>query len=534
MYETNKLVEFDNDARKHLLQGVKTLTDAVKVTLGPRGNNVVIEQVGGPPLVTKDGVTVAKSINLRDRFANLGAQVVKEAAGRACDVAGDGTTTATVLTHAIFSEGLKLLSAGFSSLDLRRGIEDSVEIVLTEVKSMGRQVTSDEDVENVGTISANGEREIGRLLTQALNLVGREGVVTVEEAKGYATSLSVTEGAEIDRGYISPYFVTDNDKLTCELKDPLVLVTNKKISTMREIVPLLEKVLGTGRPFLIVADDVEGEALQGLVMNKAKGIISICVIKAPEFGDSRIPALEDLATLLGCEVFIGGEKELQDLDVGSLGQCKRVHVGRTSSIIVQPAGDKSKVESRITSLRQSLEDPTLDDHRIAVIRRRIARLSGAVAVIRVGGATELEVKERRDRVDDALHATKAAIESGILPGGGTSIVQATKALRRLGRGKSESYRSGVEIVRKACLAPTRQILENAGVPPDAIIDRILREDTGSGYDASTLEWCNLYERGIIDPVKVIVSSVEHSVSAGLLLLSVGASIVEDPTTEDKE
>ena len=534
MYETKKIVEFDNDARRHLLIGVKTLADAVKVTLGPRGNNVVIEQPGAPPLVTKDGVTVAKSINLKDKFANLGAQIVKEAAGRACDVAGDGTTTATVLTHSIFSEGLKLLSAGFSSLDMRRGIEDSIEVVLSEVKGMGKDVSSDEEIENVGTISANGEREIGRLLTQAIGLVGREGVVTVEEAKGYSTSLAVTEGAEIDRGYISPYFVTDHDKLVCELKEPLVLVTNKKISAMREIVPLLEKVLNTGRSLLVVADDVEGEALQGLVMNKAKGIINICVIRAPEFGESRVPALEDLATLLGCEVFIGGEKELSALDVSALGQCKRVQVNRASTVIVQPAGDKSKVESRIVSLRETLQDPTLDDHRAQVTRRRIARLSGAVAVIRVGGATELEVKERRDRVDDALHATKAAIESGILPGGGTSLAQATRALRRLERSKNESYRAGVEVVRKACLSPIRQILDNAGVTHESIVNRVIKEDLGVGFDASNLEWCNMYERGIIDPVKVIVSSIEHSVSAGLLLLSVGAAIVEDPTAEDKE
>jgi chaperonin GroEL len=532
-----KIVEFNNDARQHLLVGVTTLANAVKVTLGPRGNNVVIEQAGGPPLVTKDGVTVAKSINLKDRFANLGAQIVKEAASRACEVAGDGTTTATVLTHAIFSEGLKLMSSGHSSLDMRRGISDGFDMVLSEIASMGKEVSTDEDIENVGTVSANGEREIGRLLTQAIRLVGREGIVTVEEAKGYSTTLSVTEGAEIDRGYVSPYFVTDHDKLVCEMKDPFVLVTNKKISSMKEIVSLLENVLGAGRPLLIVADEVEGEALQGLVMNKAKGIINVCVIKAPEFGESRVPALEDLATLLGCDVFIGGDTDLATLDVGKLGQCKKVQVNRTSTVIVQPAGDRQKVESRIAVLRESLQDPTLDDHRVAVIKRRIARLSGAVAVIRVGGATELEVKERRDRVDDALHATKAAIESGVLPGGGTSLAQATKALRRLERTRNESYRAGVEVVRKACLAPIRQILENAGIEATGpIVSKVTNSQLGMGYDAYSLELCNLYEKGIIDPVKVIASSVEHSVSAGLLLLSVGATIVEDPTSskEDSE
>ena len=529
MDSTLKSLEFGKESRDHLLEGVKTLADAVRTTLGPRGNNVVIEQAGGPPLVTKDGVTVARSINLRDKFANLGAQIVKEAASRACDVAGDGTTTATVLTHAIFSEGQRLMTAGFSSLDKRRGIEDSVDLVVEELKAMSRSVTGPEEIESVGTISANGEREIGKLLVQAMGLVGSSGIITVEEAKGFATSLHVTEGAEIDRGYISPYFATDQDKMVCELKDPFVLVTNKKISTMREILPILEKCLNSSKPLLIIADDVDGEALQGLVMNKAKGILNVCVIRAPEFGDSRVPALEDVATLLGCNLFIGNDTELSKLGLEDLGKCSRIEVTRNKTLFIQPAGDKAKVDERVSSLREQLQSPLIDDYMTQVINRRLARLAGSVAVIRVGGATELEVKERKDRVDDALHATRAAVESGILPGGGTSLVQASRSLRRIERNGNDSYRAGVGIVRKACLAPLRQILENAGYPHEKVLERSSRESKGVGFDASALEWCNMYDRGIIDPAKVVISSLEHATSAGLLLLSVGASIVDDPT-----
>lgn len=522
-----KKLEFNKDSRAHLLEGVKTLNDAVKVTLGPRGNNVVIEQPGAPPLITKDGVTVAKSINLRDKFANLGAQIVKEAASRACDVAGDGTTTATILTHSIFSEGHKLMSAGFSALEMKQGIEAGVESVIYELRQSSRPITGPEEIESVGSISANGEREIGKLLVEAMDLVGHAGVITVEEAKGFSTSLSVTEGAELDRGYISPYFVTDQDKMLCDLRDPWVFITNKKISSMRDLVPLLEKVLASSRPLLIVADDIEGEALQGLVMNKAKGIVSVCAIRAPEFGDSRVPALEDLATLLGCELFIGNEQELAKLSLNSLGHCSRAQIYRSKTIIVQPAGEKSKIEERSQSIKEMLVAPGLDDHERSVLNRRLNRLAGAVAVIRVGGATELEVKERRDRVDDALHATRAAVVGGILPGGGSSLVKASRALKRLYKGKSESFKAGLNIVSKACMAPIFQILENAGHPSEKVIDRTIREEGSCGFDASTLEWCDLIEKGIIDPTDVVISSLEHATSAGLLLLSVGASIVED-------
>ena len=527
MTDSFKNLQFGKQAREKLLDGVSILSDAVKVTLGPRGNNVVIEVPGRPPVVTKDGVTVARSINLRDKYANLGAQIVKEAASRACDVAGDGTTTATVLTHAIFSEGQKLLSAGYSSLEMRRGIEDAVSSIIYELSSKAVPVSSKNSIVDVGTISANGDHEIGELLATAFESVGNEGVITVEEAKGFSTTLHITEGAEIDRGYISPYFVNDQDKGISDLKDPYVLVTNKKISSIREIVPLLEKVLGASKPLVIVADDVDGEALQGLVMNKAKGVVQICAIKAPEFGDGRVPALEDLAALLGCEMFIGSVEELSSLQLEKLGRCERMISHRNRTIIVRPAGNRTSIESRIVSIKEKLSDPMLSDDSIKFLNRRLSRLSSSIAVIRVGGATEMELRERRDRVDDALHATKAAISGGILPGGGSALAHASRSLRHLERGASDDYKAGVRVVKNACLAPITQILENAGVSSSKVIDRLIREDFGVGYDASKLEWCNMVEKGIIDPTKVVCSSLEHAASAAIMLLSVGASIVED-------
>jgi chaperonin GroEL len=527
MSNSLKHLEFGEKARSKILDGVTKLATAVRVTLGPRGNNVVIEVPNQPPIVTKDGVTVAKSINLRNKFSNLGAQIVKEAANRACEVAGDGTTTATVLTHSIFSEGQKLLSAGYSSLELRQGIEDATKLVLASLEENSMKIKSREQLVSVATISANGEREIGELLCQAFDQVGNEGIVTVEEAKGFSTSLHVTEGAELDRGYNSPYFVTDQDKMIVDLKDPMFLVTNRKISAMRELVPLLEKVLSVSKPLVIIADDVDGEALQGLVMNKAKGIVQVCAIRAPEFGEGRIPALEDLSTLLGCKLFLGGPEELATISVDSLGRCERLIAYRNHSVIVKPQGKQEEIQNRIKSIRENLDNPALSQDTISFHNRRLNRLSGAIAVIRVGGATEMELRERRDRVDDALHATKAAIDSGILPGGGSALAQSTKALKQIERGQSEAYRAGVRVLKKACISPIEQILENAGVNPDRIVEKLVREDFGFGYDASTLEWCNLFERGIIDPTKVVKSSLEHAASAALMLLSVGASIVED-------
>jgi len=524
----NKIIEYGEDSRAHLLRGVKALADAVRVTLGPRGQNVVIEQLGAPPLVTKDGVTVARAVNLKDPFANLGAQMVKEAASRACDVAGDGTTTATVIAYNIFSEGHKLISAGFSPLEVRQGIQEGVDAVLKEVSESALPVRSSSEIESVGTISANGEREIGKLLVQALELVGPSGIITVEEAKGFNTSLTTTEGAEIDRGYLSPYFVNNSDKGTCELKDPFVLVCNKKISSIREILPLLERVLDAGKPLLIFADEVEGEALQGLVMNKAKGILQVCAVKGPEFGDSRVPALEDLAALLGCRLFIGDSSELSRLELSDLGRCEKAQIHRSKTVIVKPAGSQAAVSERVKSIRLQMETPGIEEWQLSILQRRLGRLAGSIAVVHVGGATELEVRERKDRVDDALAATKAAIEGGIVPGGGSVLAKSTKTLDRLGKGRSDAYKAGLSVVRHACLAPIRQILENAGIPSEKIVDRLVRSDSDIGYDAANLEWCNLIDRGIIDPAKVIASSLEHATSAGLLLLSVGTSIVHEP------
>lgn len=529
-----KSLEFGKDSRENLLRGAKVLYDAVKVTLGPRGNNVVIERKGGPPLVTKDGVTVAKSINLRDKFANLGVQIIKEAASRSCDVAGDGTTTSTVLTYTIFSEGQKLLSAGFSPLEMKRGIQDAATVVMEEVKNLSKPIASQDEVESIGTISANGEKEIGKLLNDAINVVGLSGIITVEEAKGYETSLFVTEGAEIDRGYLSPYFVTDQGKMTADLINPFILVTNKKITSMRQILPLLEKVLDASKPLLIIADEVEGEALQGLVMNKAKGIVSVCAIKGPEFSENRVPALEDLATLFGCQLFIGDDNEFARLQLSDLGKCERAIVHKNKTVIIRPSGKHESVEERAKNLREKLSEATLDSHTKNVISRRLSRLAGSVAVIRVGGSTESEVQERKDRVDDALHAVKAAIEMGVLPGGGVALVKAAKSLEKLGKGKAESYQAGIEIIRKACQSPLTQILKNAEVEPTQIITKIHNSKSLLAYDASNHTFCNPLERGILDPTKVVLSSFEHAVSSGLILLSVGATITDDEKESDYE
>ena len=526
-----KNLEFGKDSRENLLRGAKVLYDAVRVTLGPRGNNVVIERKDGmPPLVTKDGVTVAKSINLRDKFANLGVQIIKEAASRSCEVAGDGTTTATVLTYSIFSEGQKLLSAGFSPLEMKKGIQDSSSLVIDEIKKLSSPISNQSEIESIGTISANGEKEIGKLLHDAIAEVGLSGIITVEEAKGYETSLSLTEGAEIDRGYLSPYFVTDQGKMTAELANPFVLVTNKKISSMRQLLPLLEKVLDASKPLLIIADDVEGEALQGLVMNKAKGIVSVCAIKGPEFSENRVPALEDLATLFGCQVFVGDDNDLMKLQLSDLGRCEKATIHKSKTVVIRPGGEQSKIEERAKNLREKLQEPTLEQHTKNVINRRLSRLAGVVAVIRVGGSTESEVQERKDRVDDALHAVRAAIEMGVLPGGGVALVRASKVLEKFAKGKGDSYQAGIEIVRRACVSPLTQILKNAEVEPTQIIAKVQNSKSMLAYDAASHTFCNPLEKGIIDPTKVVLSSFEHAVSSGLILLSVGATITDD----DKE
>jgi len=520
--------KFGEEGRRALLNGARTLSDAVKVTLGPGGMNVVIEQVGGPPIVTKDGVTVARAVNLRGKYENLGAQIIKEAASRACEIAGDGTTTATVLTHSLFESGMRLLSAGHSYAEVKRGMTDAVSEVLGSLPHFARPVEASEDLVSVGTISANGERTIGELISEAFDKVGRDGIIAVEEAKGFNTYLEVTEGTEIDRGYVSPYFVTDSERMVSNLENPLILVTNKKISTTKEILPVLEKAHSTSRPILIVADEVEGEALQTLFMNKTKGVLQVCVIRPPEFGEGRVHALEDLAALLNAK--FEPEAQLDKLRLDDLGSCKKVVISRTKTVIVSPRGNADRIESRMAAIKELETNPALTEGERDLLKRRRKRLAGAVAVIRVGGATESEMLERRDRVDDALHAVQAAIEGGIVPGGGTALIHASKGKKPKG---SESYKAGYNAVIDSCSAPLRAIVTNCDLNGDTVVERAKRQKPGFGFNAATHKWVSLVDEGVIDPLKVVRSSLEHAASAATILLSVGAAIVTDDSQDNE-
>lgn len=522
-----KSLTFDADARESLRKGVDTLTQAVRVTMGPSGQNVIIEVPGAPPIVTKDGVTVAKSIDLRDRNMNLGAQIVKEAASRTCDTAGDGTTTATVLTHAIFNGGLRVLSGDHSSPEVRAGMSWAVSSVISALRDLAKPITSDEEIIQVGTISANGEREIGELLSQAMRAVGRDGTITVEEAKGFSTSLQVVEGAEIDRGYLSPYFITDSERMVSSLDSPYILLTSGRISALKEILPILEKIHSSQKPLLIVADDVEGEAMQGLVVNRTKGILQVCAIKGPEFGENRLHAMQDLATLLNTKV-LSNDSEIASVRLEELGRCKKAIIGRYKTVIVDAAGSKESIQARANEIKSQLDDPTLDQNDRDALRRRVARLAGGVAVLRVGGATEPELKERCDRVDDALHATKAAVEEGIVPGGGTALVRAAARARKLiPRSRGDSFCQGAEVVLQACTSPLRQIVTNAGRNPEMILARVERLRGSMGYDAASERFVDTLESGIIDPLKVVRSALENAASAASILLSVGCTVVDD-------
>ena len=505
--------------------GVDALARAVKVTMGPSGQNVIIEMPGSPPIVTKDGVTVAKSLNFRDRNMNLGAQIIKEAASRTCDAAGDGTTTSTVLAQSIFNGGLRVLSGDHSQPEMRAGMQWAQLKVISELRAMAKSVSSDEEIVQVGTISANGEKSIGVLLAQAMKAVGRDGTITVEEAKGFDTSLQVVEGAEIDRGYLSPYFVTDSEKMTAKLDSPYVFLTNNKITTLKEILPLLEKVHSANRSLLIVADEIEGEAMQGLVLNRTKGIINVCAIKGPEFGENRLHALEDLAILLGTKIV---NENIANVSLESLGKCGKVVVGRYRSIFVDAAGSKEKIEKRIDELRSQLSDTTIEAHEADVVKRRLARLAGGVAILRVGGATEAELKERKDRVDDALHATRAAVEEGILPGGGTALVRAAARVKKqIPKSESDSFKQGVDVILQACAVPLKQIVTNAGLNSDLILSKVERLKGDSGFDAAKCQYVNTFEAGILDPLKVVRLALENAHSAASTLLSVGCTIVDD-------
>ena len=523
-----KEVRFSVDARDKMLRGVDILNNAVKVTLGPKGRNVVLDKSFGAPRVTKDGVTVAKEIELEDKFENMGAQMVREVASKTSDVAGDGTTTATVLAASIVKEGAKSVAAGMNPMDLKRGIDLAVEAVVEDLKKNSKKVTSNEEIAQVATISANGDAEIGRFLADAMKKVGNEGVITVEEAKSLETELDVVEGMQFDRGYISPYFVTNADKMRVEMEDPYILINEKKLSGLQELLPLLESVVQTGKPLLIIAEDVEGEALATLVVNKLRGGLKVAAVKAPGFGDRRKAMLQDIAILTnGQAISEDLGIKLENVALNMLGRAKKVTIDKENTTIVGGAGKKSDIEGRITQIKAQIEETTSDYDR-EKLQERLAKLAGGVAVIRVGGATEVEVKERKDRVDDAMHATRAAVEEGILPGGGVALLRATEALKKV-RPHNDDQRTGVEIVRKALSWPARQIAINAGEDGSVIVGKIMEKDQyGFGFDAQTGDYGNLVSKGIIDPTKVVRTALQDAASVAGLLITTEAMVAEVP------
>ena len=526
-----KDVKFHTDARERMLRGVDILANAVKVTLGPKGRNVVIDKSFGAPRITKDGVTVAKEIELEDKFENMGAQMVREVASKTNDAAGDGTTTATVLAQAIVKEGAKAVASGMNPMDLKRGIDKAVEAVVEELKKNARKVTKNDEIAQVGTISANGDQEIGRFLAQAMEKVGNEGVITVEEAKTAETELEVVEGMQFDRGYLSPYFITNQEKMRVELDEPYVLIHEKKLSSLQPLLPVLEAVVQSGRPLLIIAEDVEGEALATLVVNKLRGGLKVAAVKAPGFGDRRKAMLQDIAILTGGTAIsedLGIKLENVTLDM--LGRAKKVVIDKENTTIVDGAGKKEEIEGRITQIKAQIEETTSDYDR-EKLQERLAKLAGGVAVIRVGGATEVEVKEKKDRVDDALHATRAAVEEGILPGGGVALLRAAKALDKVATDNTDQ-KHGVEIIRRAIEAPVRQIAANAGAEGSIIVGK-LREnsDFAYGWNAQTGEFGDMFKQGVIDPAKVVRTALQDAASVAGLLVTTEAMIAEKPKKE---
>ena len=523
-----KDVKFDTDARNRMLAGVDTLANAVKVTLGPKGRNVVIDKSFGAPRITKDGVTVAKEIELEDKFENMGAQMVREVASRTNDTAGDGTTTATVLAQAIVREGLKSVAAGMNPMDLKRGIDTAVGNAVEAIKGASRAVTGTDEVAQVGTISANGEAEIGRQIADAMQRVGNEGVITVEENKGLETETDVVEGMQFDRGYLSPYFITNADKMTTELDDVLILLHEKKLSSLQPMVPLLETVIQSGKPLMIIAEDVDGEALATLVVNKLRGGLKIAAVKAPGFGDRRKAMLQDIAILTGGQVIsedLG--MKLENVGMDMLGTAKRVSITKDETTIVDGAGEKAEIEARVAQIRAQIEDTT-SDYDKETLQERLAKLAGGVAVIRVGGNTEIEVKERKDRVDDALNATRAAVQEGIVVGGGVALVQAAKGLEGL-EGDNPDQQAGITIVRRALEAPLRQISENAGVDGAVVAGKIRESDDKSfGFNAQAEEYGDMFKFGVIDPAKVVRTALEDAASVAGLLITTEAMVADKP------
>jgi chaperonin GroEL len=523
-----KEVKFSVDARDKMLRGVDILANAVRVTLGPKGRNVVLDKSFGAPRITKDGVTVAKEIELEDKFENMGAQMVREVASKSADAAGDGTTTATVLAQAIVREGAKSVAAGMNPMDLKRGIDLAVESVVENLKANSKKVTSNDEIAQVGTISANGDKEIGDFLAKAMAKVGNEGVITVEEAKSLDTELDVVEGMQFDRGYISPYFVTNADKMRVEFEDAYILINEKKLSSLNELLPLLEAVVQTGKPLVIVAEDVEGEALATLVVNRLRGGLKVAAVKAPGFGDRRKAMLQDIAILTGGTAISEdlGIK-LENVTVNMLGRAKKVMIDKENTTIVNGAGKKKDIEDRVSQIKAQIEETTSDYDR-EKLQERLAKLAGGVAVIRVGGATEVEVKERKDRVDDAMHATRAAVEEGIVPGGGVALLRASEGLKKI-RTQNDDQKTGVEIVRKALSAPARQIAINAGEDGSVIVGKILEKDQYSyGFDSQSGEYGNLVTKGIIDPTKVVRTAIQNAASVAGLLITTEAMIAELP------
>lgn len=523
-----KQLKFNTDARNRMLKGVDLLADAVKVTLGPKGRNVVIDKSFGAPRITKDGVTVAKEIELEDKFENMGAQMVREVASRTNDEAGDGTTTATVLAQAIVREGMKSVAAGMNPMDLKRGIDLAVSTVVEAIKAQARTVSGSDEVAQVGTISANGEAEIGRQIADAMQKVGNEGVITVEENKGFETETEVVEGMQFDRGYLSPYFITNADKMIAELDDALILLHEKKLSSLQPMVPLLEAVIQSGKPLLIISEDVDGEALATLVVNKLRGGLKIAAVKAPGFGDRRKAMLQDIAILTGGQVIsedLG--MKLENVGVDMLGRARKISITKDETTIVDGNGEKAEIEARVAQIRQQIEE-TSSDYDREKLQERLAKLAGGVAVIRVGGASEVEVKERKDRVDDALNATRAAVQEGVVVGGGVALVQASKKLDGIS-GSNADQNAGIAIVRKALQAPLRQIAENAGVDGAVVAGKVIEStDAAFGFNAQTEEYGDMFKFGVIDPAKVVRTALQDAASVAGLLITTEAMIADKP------
>ncbi len=527
-----KDVKFGRDARERILKGVDTLANAVKVTLGPKGRNVVIDKSFGAPRITKDGVSVAKEIELKDKYENMGAQMLREVASKTNDLAGDGTTTATVLGQAIVREGMKSVAAGMNPMDLKRGIDIAVTKVVENLQARSKDVSGSQEIAQVGIISANGDVEVGEKIAQAMEKVGKEGVITVEEAKGLEFELDVVEGMQFDRGYLSPYFITNADKMTVELENPYILIHEKKLSSLKDMLPVLEASMQSGRPLLIIAEDIEGEALATLVVNKLRGGLKVAAVKAPGFGDRRKAMLQDIAILTKGEMISEdlGIK-LENVTLGMLGEAKRVSIDKDNTIIVDGAGDEADIKARVGEIRTQI-DNTSSDYDREKLQERLAKLAGGVAVIKVGGASEVEVKERKDRVDDALHATRAAVEEGIVPGGGTALLYATKALEGL-KGANDDQTRGIDIVRRAIIAPVRQIAENAGHDGAVVSGNLLREDNETqGFNAATDVYEDLVKAGVIDPTKVVRVALQDAASVAGLLITTEAAIVDAPDDKD--